>query len=148
MFSFPSSVGRVGPGGDNEVRVTCWELEGLWDLPVGTRTHQAARWMDGLECRRNVGTGDEQWEISRGPIILMSPCYCGLNCEPQKDIFKSSPLKVFVTMIVFGERVFGDVISYMGGAKYSDWCFPPQRGTCGHRDTGREEGQGPTKAEI
>lgn len=59
-------------------------------------------------------TGDGQWEISRGPIILMSPCYCGLNCEPQKDIFKSAPLKVFVTMIVFGERVFADVISYMG----------------------------------
>lgn len=114
MLSFPKRVDRAGPRGDNEVRVTCWELEGLWDLPMGTRIHQAAGWVDGLEYRRNVGTGDGQWETSRGPIILMSPCYCGLNCVPQKDVFKSSPLEGPVTMILFGEKLFADVISYMG----------------------------------
>lgn len=83
-------------------------------------------------------TGDGQWEISRGPIILMSPCYCGLNCEPQKDIFKSAPLKVFVTMIVFGERVFADVISYMGGLNIVTGVSPHKEG---HVDTETQVGK-------
>lgn len=115
MFSFLSSVGV-------RAKRKQWgqsHMLGAWGSlgpPCGDQ-NPSGSYMDGWSGVQEEGK-DWRWTMgnTKGPNSLkMSTCCCGLNCVPQGAIFKSSPIEVPVTMILFGKMVFAYLIKLLWG---------------------------------